>query len=105
MALALVSARYPQPSRIMRTSGLGRGISAASSSWLLALRSSYVITRSHPRPDHIDRITLKCRIGSDQRRFFPDALRNQDAPLAARHASRCPRARARSKEVPLAETL
>src|SRR5580658_6200532 len=30
-------------------------------------------------PDHIDRITLKYRIGSDQRKFFLDALLNQDA--------------------------
>ncbi len=28
MALALVSARYPQPSRIMRTRGLGRGMNS-----------------------------------------------------------------------------
>jgi hypothetical protein len=32
----LVSARYPQPSRIMRTRGLGRDIKSALSSWLLA---------------------------------------------------------------------
>src|SRR6266481_5423230 len=36
MALALVSARYPQPSRMIRMSGLGRVIGAAYSSWLLA---------------------------------------------------------------------
>src|SRR5580704_9874338 len=36
MALALVSARYPQPSRMMRTSGLGRVIG----SQLSALRKS-----------------------------------------------------------------
>src|ERR1700722_607378 len=29
-------------------------------------------------PDYLDRITLKVRIGSNQRKFFFDALRDQD---------------------------
>jgi hypothetical protein len=43
-------------------------------------------------PDHIDRITLKYRIGSDQRKFFLDALRNQDAieGIAMMHRQSCP---------------
>src|SRR5258707_3892070 len=37
MALALVSARYPQPSRIMRTRGLGRDINSLLAPGFLAL--------------------------------------------------------------------
>jgi|HubBroStandDraft_6_1064221.scaffolds.fasta_scaffold68413_1 hypothetical protein len=43
-------------------------------------------------PDHIDRITLKYRIGSDQRKFFLDASCNQDAieGIAMMHRQSCP---------------
>ena len=30
-------------------------------------------------PDYLDRITLKMRIGGDQRKFFFDTLRDQDS--------------------------
>src|SRR5258708_27033868 len=73
MALALVSARYPQPSRMMRTRGLGRGIISllAPGYWLLAsgfwlLASETKSTAEAPR--HREKSVKEESIG-EMRRF------------------------------------
>src|SRR5258708_28538930 len=73
MALALVSARYPQPSRMVRMSGLGRGICAERSCMGCEKRVQM------NSPDYPDGILLEHWVSRDDRPVFLHALRNQHA--------------------------
>src|SRR5215468_5140763 len=81
MALASVSARYPQPSRMMRTRGFGQDKCnswlSGHVSWSCLLQNRFTQTDEENLPDQANWVSFQVTISRDHRQALFHGLRNE----------------------------